>query len=137
MNREQILTSRRQIKRNVLSSFVFLTLAITSFLTATESLAKNYTFTWTANAEPVEGYKLYYKKDGAATQPFGGTGAAEGVSPIYVGKVTTFTVTGLDENSTYHFALTATNGSEESGYSDIVTVSPDRPSPQLIQIRVL
>ena len=110
-------------------------------LTAAPAFAKDYTFTWTANPEPVEGYKLYYKKDGAAAPPFDGTGATAGASPIDVGKVTTYTVTGLEDNATYHFALTAYSGSEESGYSAIVTVNPaaaliTAPAPQLLNIKV-
>ena len=112
-------------------------------LAAAPAMAKNYTFTWTANPEPVEGYKLYYKKDGAAAPPFDGTGATAGAAPINVGKVTTYTITGLDDNATYHFALTAYSGSEESGYSAIVTVNPTAaspattaPAPQLLQIKV-
>ena len=110
-------------------------------LTAAPAFAKDYTFTWTANPEPVEGYKLYYKKDGAAAPPFDGTGATAGAAPIDVGKVTTYTITGLDDNATYHFALTAYSGSEESGYSDIVTVNPTAasttaPAPQLMNIKL-
>ena len=110
-------------------------------LTAAPAFAKDYTFTWSANPEPVEGYKLYYKKDGAAAPPFDGTGATAGASPIDVGKVTTYTITGLEDNATYHFALTAYSGSEESGYSAIVTVNPaaasnTAPAPQLLQIKV-
>ncbi|NCC04819.1 MAG: fibronectin type III domain-containing protein [Proteobacteria bacterium] len=110
-------------------------------LVTAPALAKDYTFTWSANPEPVEGYKLYYKKDGAAAPPFDGTGATEGAAPIDVGKVTTYTITGLDDNATYHFALTAYSGSEESGYSAIVTVNPaaasnTAPAPQLLQIKV-
>ena len=110
-------------------------------LVAAPAFAKDYTFTWIANPEPVEGYKLYYKKDGAAAPPFDGTGATAGAAPIDVGKVTTYTVSGLDDNATYHFALTAYSGNEESGYSAIVTVNPTAastiaPAPQLLQINV-
>ena len=118
-----------------------LCLARSALLAAPPAFAKDYTFTWTANPEPVEGYKLYYKKDGAAAPPFDGTGATAGAAPIDVGKVTTYTITGLDDNATYHFALTAYSGSEESGYSAIVTVNPaaastTAPAPRLLQIKV-
>lgn len=108
---------------------------------AAPAMAKDYTFTWTANPEPVEGYKLYYKKDGVAAPPFDGTGATAGAAPINVGKVTTYTITGLEDNATYHFALTAYSGSEESGYSTVVTVNAAAAStsalaPQLLQINV-
>ncbi|MFT5700537.1 MAG: PKD repeat protein [Desulforhopalus sp.] len=86
---------------------------------------KSYSFSWSANAEPVEGYKLHYKKGGIAGPPFDGMDASEGISAIDLGKVTSFTVTGLEDNTTYHFALTAYNGSDESGYTDIITVFPE------------
>ena len=92
-------------------------LTIICLFTTTETFAKDYSFTWSANPEPVEGYKLYYKKGGDPVAPFDGTGAIQGPSPITIGKQTTFTITGLEDNTTYYFALTAFNGSEESGYS--------------------
>jgi PKD repeat protein len=101
------------------------------------SVGASYPFSWSANAEPVEGYKLYYKKGGSATPPFDGTDATEGVSPIDLGKVTSFTITGLEDNTTYHFALTAYNGSEESDLTDVITVFPVvTPDPLLASISV-
>ncbi len=106
----------------------------------TLTLAKDYTFTWSANSEPVEGYIFYYKKGGSAAPPFDGKTAVEGASPINLGKVTTYTITGLDENETYHFTLTAHNYSEESAYADIITVSPPdqvAPPPIITNIRTV
>ena len=91
-------------------------------LVTTLVYAKDFSFTWSANPEPVEGYRLYYKIDGAASPPFDGTGALEGPSPINVGKKTAFTITGLKDNTSYYFALTAYNGFEESDFSSIVSV---------------
>ena len=108
-------------------------LVFVSMLTTTEARAQSYTFTWSANPEPVEGYKLYYKKGGAAAQPFAGTDALEGTSPINVGKATTYTITGLDKDSTYHFALTAVSGSDESSFSTIISVDP---APKLLNIKL-
>ena len=52
------------------------------------------TLAWTANPEAdVVGYKVYYDSDGK--YPFDGTGAAEGPSPITVGNVSAFQLTGL------------------------------------------
>ncbi|KGO33703.1 hypothetical protein JT06_13075 [Desulfobulbus sp. Tol-SR] len=107
-------------------------IAMACLFATTDTFAKDYSFTWSANPEPVEGYKLYYKKGGEPVAPFDGTGAIQGPSPITIGKQTTFTISGLDENTTYYFALTAVNGTEESGYSDIVAVnvtSTDTTSP--------
>ena len=134
-DRPRAITIRR------LSLLLTVCLGVTGLLMAENAFAKDYTFTWSANPEPVEGYRLYYKKGGTAAPPFDGTGATAGAAPINVGKVSTYTVTGLDDNATYHFALTAYNGSEESGYSAIVTVNPtaastSAPAPQLLQIKV-
>ena len=88
------------------------------------SAGVSYPFSWSANAEPVEGYKLYYKKGGIADPPFDGTDATEGSSPIDLGKVTSFTISGLLDKTTYHFALTAYDGNDESDYTDVITVFP-------------
>lgn len=100
------------------------------------SFAKDYSFSWSANAEPVEGYKLYYKKGGTVGPPFDGSDSTKGTSPQVLNKVTSHTVTGLVDNTTYHFALTAFNGSEESDFTDIITVFPDgiMTSTPVIQI---
>ncbi len=114
--------------------FIFFTYRILMWsTTATFAHAKDYTFSWTANPEPVTGYKLYYKKGGTAAPPFNGTDSPLGPSPITVGKKTTFTITGLQDNTTYHFALTAYEGTNESEFSQVLTVLPDAsPSPPQI-----
>lgn len=105
--------------------------------TATASLAKSYSFSWQANPESGVAYKLYYKKGGTGitpTVPFNGTEAAEGVSPIDVGNQTTFTVNNLDDNSIYHFTLTAYNDTGESEYTTVVTVG-SKPVIKIIQAK--
>ncbi len=94
----------------------------------TSATAKEYFFSWSANPEPVEGYRLYYKKGGEPAPPFTGSEAIEGTSPVDLGKQTSFALSGLEDNTTYHFALTAYNGSEESGYSEVITVFPPEQS---------
>jgi PKD repeat protein len=89
------------------------------------AFAKDYPFAWAANPEPVEGYKLYYKRGGNAGPPFDGTGASQGPSPIVLGKQTSFTITGLEDNTPYHFALSAYYGAVESGFSEVITVFPE------------
>ncbi|MCB2173735.1 fibronectin type III domain-containing protein [bacterium] len=96
---------------------------------------KDVSFAWTANPAPVTGYKLYYKRGGEAAPPFDGQGLIEGDSPIMVGNDTTATVTGLDPEDTYHFALTAYDASGESDYSEIVTIS-GVPAPVILNIRL-
>jgi len=94
------------------------------------SVAMDFAFEWEANPEPVTGYKLYYKIGEDSGQPYQGTGLNEGASPITVGKVTTYTVTGMAPDKIYHFTLTAYNDDGESGYSSIVTVFPaQNPDP--------
>ncbi len=101
-----------------------------------QSHAKDITFQWTANPEPFIGYKLYYKTGDNNTLPYDGTGLTEGNSPIQIDKVTTYTVTGLTDTDTYHFALTAYDESGESGYSTIVTVTPGSTlNPIIINIK--
>lgn len=92
--------------------------------TAMTAYAKDYNFSWSANPEPIEGYRLYYKKGGTPIIPFDGTAATEGQSPIDVGKVTEFTLSGLEDNTTYYFTLTAYNGDTESEFADIISVFP-------------
>jgi hypothetical protein len=93
--------------------------------TTTFAYAKDYTFAWSANPEPVEGYRLYYKKGGAAEPPFDGSDSLDGPSPIDIGKLTTSTISGLEDDTTYHFALTAYYGNDESAFSQVITVFPD------------
>ncbi len=97
------------------------------------SFARDVSFVWTANPEPVVGYKLYYKTGTDSAAPYSGSGLTEGSAPIVVGNVTTYTVTGLSPSEAYQFVLTAYNDSEESGYSEVVTVEPGI-APMIIKI---
>lgn len=127
-----IVIDKIQKSRTVLQCFVaYCTMLVCLFVTP-PAFAKDYSFIWSANPEPVEGYKLYYKIDGAAVPPFDGTGALNGPSPINVGKKTAFTITGLDDNRTYYFALTAYNGIEESGFSEIISVIAPEVAPAAV-----
>lgn len=133
-----IMLSRKSKK--IKSMIYFLFFLFLNNITVLNSYARDISFTWSENSEPIEGYKLYYKRGGNAGSPFDGTNATEGISPIIIGKVTTFTITGLDNSTVYHFALTAYNGTEESEYSEVITVAPastshEVPAPKLIQIR--
>jgi hypothetical protein len=105
-----------------LSRFALLTFAI--FLGPINAYALDVSFQWTANPESITGYKLYYKQGASSTPPYIGIGVSEGNAPILLGRVTTYTVTNLDPNKTYHFVLTAYNADGESGFSEIVTINP-------------
>ncbi len=71
-------------------------------------LAAQVTLAWDANTDPaVAGYKLYY---GYASRTYG--------TPVNVGNVTQYSLSGIEEGQTSYFAVTAydTNGNE-SAYS--------------------
>ena len=124
------LSSRKHTEPTGYSQiFIAFFMAVVCFFTTASSYAKSYSFTWSENPEPVAGYKLYYKKGGDPAAPFNGIDAIEGSSPITVGKQTTFTLTGLEDNTTYHFALTAYYDTVESGYSEIISVFDTFSSP--------
>jgi len=87
------------------------------------SHARDVTLQWSAVIDTtVTGYKLYYNADKVGP-PFSGTGSTQGASPIDVQKVTSATVTGLDPNRSYYFAITAYNAAgTQSPYSNGVNV---------------
>lgn len=97
--------------------------------------AKDVTFRWTAVDEPLTGYKLYYKTGADSQPPYIGIGLNPEGSPIMVGKVTSYTVTGLSTDETYHFVVTAYNASGESGFSSVVTIGPS-DAPVIIDITI-
>ncbi len=110
------------------------------FFFSAPAFAEDITFTWTANPEPVTGYKLYYKTGEDSSPPYNGTGLNEGSSPILTGKVTSYVVTGRNTTEKYHFVLQAFNSEGESGYTAPVTVaaltSPDTTSPVIKVIKL-
>lgn len=57
---------------------------------------KQLTVTWNANAEPVDGYKVYW-----------GTESGKYTSSVDVGKVTSYTITGLTNSVSYYIAVKA------------------------------
>jgi chitinase len=89
----------------------------------TACFATTVVLQWDPNTDAdLAGYKVYYQAD-SSTQPFQGTGASEGDSPINVGNNPTATLSGLDPAHPYFFAVTAYNTSGvESDYSNIVSI---------------
>jgi hypothetical protein len=86
-----------------LLSFCFL------LLFSAQTFAGSVSLVWDANSEPeLAGYRLYY---GTSTRLY--------TSQIDVGKVTTYTVTGLPAG-TYYFAVTAYSADAESALSNEV-----------------
>ena len=97
-------------------------------LAATPCFASTITLHWGASTGPdVAGYKVYYKADSSAA-PFNGTGAVQGASPVDVSGQLSTTVTGLDPDHAYYFAITAYNSAGvESPYSNIVPIAELTP----------
>jgi fibronectin type 3 domain-containing protein len=82
------------------------------WISVTFANAESIGLVWDANTEgDLAGYKLYYGTSTGSYQP-----------PIDVGNVTTYEVTELATNTTYYFALTAYDTSDnESEKSDEVS----------------
>jgi hypothetical protein len=102
--------------------------------------ARNAVFSWTANDEQVDGYKLYYKT-GSSGPPYNGVGAIGGSSPVLTGNTITYNLQGLADSETYYFALTAFVGGLESGYTGEIVLpaiqgNDNPPIPQILSIKV-
>ncbi len=87
------------------------------------AIAGSVQLTWQANSEPdLNEYRVYY---GSSSRAYG--------TPVPVGNVTSYTLSGLQEGSTYYLAVTAVDTSDnESGYSNEVVkqiVSNEPPPP--------
>jgi chitinase len=68
----------------------------------------------------ISGYRLYYRQD-SQVQPFAGTGATQGSSPVDLHNLTTGALNGLDPAHGYYFAVTTySSKGAESAYSNIV-----------------
>ena len=125
----------RTFRKNSIALIIIV--ALTALIMAAPALAQEVTLAWDANTETdLAGYKIYYKV-AQGGEPYDGTGIIEGGSPIDVGNVTEFNLTGLDlKNNNYYFVATAYNEAGfESDYSNEVnTVAPG--IPQGIKVKV-
>jgi hypothetical protein len=119
-----LINCRGKKMGHILFKTVFLTFYI--FFTVTTCVyAKTVTLGWDPSpSSGVVGYKIYYKA-GSSELPFDGSGADEGTSPIDVGANLISTVSGLPDNLTHYFTVTAydTTGNE-SVYSNSVVSPP-------------
>lgn len=98
-------------------------LCLLFFIGASNANAAEATFSWTPNAEPVDGYKIHY-----GTQPGVYDMVADQGTPAITDGSMIGSVDGLVEGQTYYFAATAYNQYEESGYSpEVAYTIPDRP----------
>lgn len=112
-------------------------LLLTAILGLTNNVqAKTVTLAWDPSPDSqVTGYKLYYAS-GSSSDPFVGTGANLGPSPIDVGSVTTANLSGLADAQTHYFKVTAYDAAgNESNYSNQVAslpvLSPTNHAPVL------
>ena len=106
--------------------FAMMFACLLSIADQTSCIASSVVLQWDPNTDTdLAGYKVYYQPD-TSTQPFKGTGATQGQSPIDVPisiNQTSVTVNGLDPAHAYFFAVTAYNtAGAESSYSNIVAV---------------
>ena len=103
------------------SLFFLLTILILPLILLNSGIAAQITIAWDASSNAI-GYKLYY---GTAS---GGYNSPD--SPIDVGSLITYTLTGLSAEQRYFIAVTAYNEFGESGYSNEVTgVAPTSQTP--------
>ncbi len=112
--------------QNMIYKFFFAMIfaCLLSIAGQTSCFATTVTLQWNAVTDPnLAGYKVYYQANLSA-QPFEGTGATQGASPITFSNVTTATISGLNSANAYYFAVTTLDSSgNESAYSNIVTVA--------------
>ena len=104
--------------------FVMMFACLLSIAGQSACFATTVTLQWDSVTDPnLAGYKVYYQAN-SSTQPFEGTGATQGASPITFSNVTTATISGLNSANAYYFAVTTLDSSgNESAYSNIVTVA--------------
>ena len=99
--------------------------AVISFGMSTASDASTVGLQWDRNSEPdVSGYKVYYSADPSTL---------EGSVPVDVHNQTTATISGLDPDKAYRFAVKAYNpAGQESPFSNIVSIA--ELSPPIVAI---
>lgn len=112
-----------------MKKLLFTLLFVLAFSVSTVFAASNVTLEWAASiTTDVTGYKVYYKV-GISGEPYDGTGAVEGDSPIDVGNVTAYTLHNLVDGVTY-FVVTAYDVKDnESDYSNEVSDILDTEAP--------
>ena len=86
---------------------------------AVRAFGGGVTLAWDPEAAPVVGYMIYY-----------GSAAGSYPSKIDVGNKTSYTISGLVEGATYHFAATAYDAAHtESGFSNDVAAAAPYSTP--------
>lgn len=103
--------------------FAIMFACLFSMVGQTACFATTVVLQWDPDTDTdLSGYKVYYQTD-SSTQPFQGTGATQGATPVDIHNQTTATISGLDPAHAYYFAVTAYDtAGVESSYSNIVSV---------------
>jgi|GEM_PF-1872418 len=80
---------------------------------------------WTKPSVPdINHFKVYYDTD-SPNPPYNGTGATDGPSPINVGNVDSYILSGLTNGVTYYIAITCVDNTNlESSYSTVISTTP-------------
>jgi len=109
--------TRTSVKHSLFQLFV---LFVISFVISSTVFAGGIQLAWDSSPDPVSGYRLYY-----------GTSSGNYTKSMDVGKVTTYTLPGLQDGLLYYIAVRAYNDSEESNYSNEVfgVSEPDDTTP--------
>ena len=108
-----------------------------------QAMALDVTLQWDPNTQPdLAGYKIYYDTDSG--DPYEGTGATEGGSPIDMPldqdenpdpDIVEFTVSYLEDGITYYLAVTAYDDQDrESDYSNEVNTNDEGGVAQNIKL---
>ncbi|MEM4368648.1 MAG: carbohydrate binding domain-containing protein, partial [Candidatus Anstonellales archaeon] len=86
---------------------------------------RKISLSWTApNVPDINHYKIYYDTDNP-NPPYTGTGATAGNSPINVGNVTSYILSGLVNFVTYYITITCVDNTNlESTYSTVISTTP-------------
>ena len=119
--------------RTIFFAFLFIAipLSVCLFTAADTAYAAGAYLTWDANSEEnLAGYEIYYKLD-VDGEPYNGTGANEGSSPVTVNLADldnpaspSYSLTGLVAGKTYFFKVKAFGAEgEESDYSNPATLT--------------
>ncbi len=86
---------------------------------------KKITLSWTASSAPdINHYNVYYDTD-SSNPPYTAKGSTGGDSPINVGNVTSYVLSGLVNFVTYYITITAVDNTNlESSYSTVISTTP-------------
>jgi hypothetical protein len=119
------------MKQKIIPKYIMVLVSVALVICPSLVLAGYATLSWQSNTEPdLAGYRVYFGSSSRSYGPY-----------ISVGNVTRYTVSNLDEGSTYYFCLTSVDTSgNESGYSAEVSkqisISQAAPPPLALAVKI-